>query len=43
LFGQSLVFRKGPYLVRVTAYEESAQLRQALVALGHAIEQRLTR
>ena len=43
LFGQSLVFRKGPYLVRITAYEESVELRQALVALAHAIEQRLTK
>jgi hypothetical protein len=43
LFSQSLVFRKGPYLVRITAYEESVEVRQALVALAHAIEQRLTK
>jgi hypothetical protein len=43
LFGQSLVFRKGPYLVRITAYEESAETAQALVALARAIEHRLTK
>ena len=43
LYGQSLIFRKGLYLVRVTAYEESAETQPALLALGHGIEQRLTR
>ena len=43
LFGQSLVFQEGRYLVRVTAYEESAETRTAILALGHGIEQRLTK
>ena len=43
LYSQSLVFRKGPYLVRIVAYEESAEMQQALVRLGQAIEQRLSR
>lgn len=43
LFGQSLVFRKGRYLVRIVAYEESPEVPQALMALGHGIEQRLSR
>lgn len=42
LYKQSLIFRKGRYLVRIVAYQESAQLQQALVALGHGIEHRLT-
>ena len=43
LHGQSLVFRKGPYLVRIVAYEESAEVQQALLQLGQGIEQRLAR
>lgn len=43
LFGQSLAFRKGVYLVRVTAYEESAETRTAVLALARGIEQRLAR
>jgi uncharacterized protein DUF6599 len=43
LYGQSLVFRKGPDLVRITAYEESAETQSALLALGRGIEQRLTK
>jgi hypothetical protein len=42
LYKQSLIFRKGRYLIRIVAYQESAQLQQALVALGHGIEHRLT-
>ena len=41
LYAQSLVFRKGPYLVRIVSYEESAQAQQALLQLGRAIENRL--
>lgn len=41
LFSQSLVFRKGRYLVRLVAYEESPDTPQALLALGRGIEQRL--
>ena len=42
LYSQSLVFRRGPYLVRITAYDESAETQQALLVLAHAIEQRLS-
>lgn len=41
LFGSSLVFRKGRYLVRVVAYEETPEISKALVELGQAIEKRL--
>ncbi|HXZ78403.1 MAG TPA: DUF6599 family protein [Terriglobales bacterium] len=43
LYGQSLVFRAGPYLVRIVTYQESAQTAQALLQLGRSIERRLTR
>jgi hypothetical protein len=32
IFGQSLLFRRGPYLVRLTAYDESPELQTGLVA-----------
>jgi hypothetical protein len=41
LYGQSVVFRKGPYLVRITAYEAAAGESDALMALAHGIEGRL--
>ena len=41
LSSQSLVFRKGAYLVRIVAYEESGETQQALLQLGHGIEPRL--
>lgn len=41
LSSQSLVFRKGAYLVRIVAYQESAETQQALLQLGHGIEPRL--
>jgi hypothetical protein len=43
LFSQSLTFRKGPYLVRMVAYQESPQIAPAMLALGHAMEPKLTR
>ena len=43
LYSQSLVFRKGAFLVRIVAYEESAETRQALLQLGRGIELRLAR
>jgi len=43
LFSQSLVFRKGRYLVRMVAYQEAPQLSQALLLLGRAMEQKLPR
>ena len=41
LYSQSLVFRKGSFLVRVVAYQETAEVQQALLDLGRGIEQRL--
>ncbi len=43
LSSQSLVFRKGVYLVRVVAFEESAKIQPALLQLGHGIESRLAK
>ena len=43
LSSQSLVFRKGAYLVRIVAFEESAETQQALLQLGRGIELRLGR
>jgi hypothetical protein len=41
LSGQSLIFREGPYLVRITAFEESLEMTSALLILGRAIERKL--
>ena len=41
LYGASLVFRKGPYLVRVVAYKESPEVGKALVELARGIEGQL--
>jgi hypothetical protein len=42
LYQQSLVFRKGPYLVRITAYEAGAPGEaDALLALAHGVESRI--
>jgi uncharacterized protein DUF6599 len=43
LHSQSLVFRKGACLVRIVAYEESAETQQALLQLGQGIALRLAR
>lgn len=43
VYSQSLVFRKGFYLVRITGYEDSAEMKPALLALARHIEQRLTK
>jgi len=43
LHSQSLVFRKGACLVRIVAFEESTETRQALLQLGQGIELRLAR
>lgn len=40
-YGQSVVFRKGPYLVRVVAYESTPDTVQALLGLAHGIESKL--
>ena len=41
LFQSSVVFRKGPYLVRLTAYQEAPEVGQALVELARGIEKKL--
>jgi len=43
LSSQSLVFRKGTCLVRIVAFDESAETQQALLQLGQGIELRLAR
>jgi hypothetical protein len=43
LYSQSLVFRKGPYLGRIVAYQESAETPQGLLELGRVIERRMGR
>jgi len=43
LYSQSLIFRRGSYLVRIVAYQESAETPQTLFQLGRAIEERVTR
>jgi len=40
-YAQSVTFRKGPYLVRIVAYESTSDGPQALVALAHGVEAKL--
>jgi hypothetical protein len=40
-FAQSVNFRKGPYLVRIVAYESTPEAPQALLALAQGIEAKL--
>ena len=40
-YAQSVVFRKGPYLVRIVAYESTPGAAQALLALAHGVEAKL--
>jgi hypothetical protein len=40
-YEQSVTFRKGPYLVRIVAYQLTPDTRQALLALAHGVEARL--
>ncbi len=40
-YGQSVIFRKGPYLVRIVAYEATPDGPQALLALAHGVESKL--
>lgn len=42
LYSQSLVFRQGPHLVRVTAYGDSTETKPAVLELGRGVEQRIT-
>jgi hypothetical protein len=36
-----VIFRKGPYLVRIVAYESAPDAPQALLALAHGLEAKL--
>ncbi|MGD0787479.1 MAG: DUF6599 family protein [Terracidiphilus sp.] len=40
-YAQSVIFRKGPYLVRIVAYESTPDAPQALLALAHGVEGKL--
>ena len=40
-YAQSVSFRKGPYLVRIVAYQSSASAPQALMALARGVEANL--
>jgi len=40
-YAQSVAFRKGPYLVRIVAYESAPDTPQALLALAHGVEAKL--
>jgi NAD-dependent dihydropyrimidine dehydrogenase PreA subunit len=42
-YGQSLTFHRGPFFVRLTAYQDTPETERALVGLGQAIERRLGR
>jgi hypothetical protein len=43
LFAQSLTFRKGPYVIRIVAYQDSPEVAPALLILGQAMEKKLPR
>ena len=40
-YAQSIIFRKGSYLVRIVAYESTPEAQQALMALAHGVEAKL--
>jgi hypothetical protein len=40
-YAQSVAFRKGPYMVRIVAYQSSPDAPQALLALAHGVEAKL--
>lgn len=40
-YAQSVSFRKGPYLVRIVAYEDGPGAQDELLALAHGVEARL--
>jgi hypothetical protein len=41
VYGQSVIFRKGEYLVRIVAYQSGPETQDALVALAHGVETRI--
>jgi hypothetical protein len=40
-YSQSVLFRKGPYFVRIVAYQPAPELQQAMTDLGRGIEKKL--
>jgi hypothetical protein len=40
-YAQSVIYRKGPYLIRIVAYESTPDTPQALLALAHGVEAKL--
>jgi len=40
-YAQSVLFRKGPFLVRIVAYESTPDTPQTLLALAHGVEAKL--
>ena len=42
-YSQSLIFRKDSYLVRIVAYQDSAETAEALLELGRGVERRMAR
>lgn len=40
-YEQSVIFRKGPHLVRIVAYQSTPATQQALLVLAHGIEGKL--
>jgi hypothetical protein len=40
-YGPSLTFRRGRYFVRLVAYQDSAEIAEALIALARAVDARL--
>jgi hypothetical protein len=42
VFHQSVIFRRGPYLVRVVAYQDTPQTEAALTGLAQGMEKKLT-
>jgi hypothetical protein len=41
VYAQSVIFRKGPYLVRIVAYDATPETSQALLALAYGVEAKL--
>lgn len=41
MFGQMLLFRRGPYLVRLVAYQETPELPEKSIELARAIERKI--
>jgi hypothetical protein len=43
VFSQSVVFRKGAYLVRITGYQDAPETQQALTQLAQGIDKRISK